>query len=126
MFSSTLAWSFVYVSLPFHIQDLAGHDAGVALRWTGWILGVTSLVTVGVAPVWGRLASGGTRAKRCYVAVECLQGVGFFLSAAARTLVELFLARFLLGFMGAASTFAFIIAGRGGGDVRRRVAHIQS
>ncbi len=126
MFASTLAWSFVYVSLPFHIQNLAGHDPGVALRWTGWILGVTSLVTVGVAPLWGRLASGGARAKRCYVAVECLQGLAFFLSAAARTLVELFLARFLLGFMGAASTFAFIIAGRGPGDVRRHVAHIQS
>jgi MFS family permease len=125
MFASTLAWSFVYVSLPFHIQNLAGHDPAAALRWTGWILGVTSLVTVAMAPLWGRLASGGG-AKRCYVAVECLQGLTFFLTAAARTLAELFLARFLLGFTGAASTFAFIIAGQGTGDVRRQVVHIQA
>jgi DHA1 family multidrug resistance protein-like MFS transporter len=78
-----------------------------------------------MAPVWGRLASGG-RTKRCYVVVECLQGATFFLTAAARSLVELFAARFVLGFIGAASTFAFILAGRGGGDVRRRVSEIQS
>ena len=123
-FSSNLAWSFVYVSLPFYVQSLAG-DPGVALRWTGWVLGITSLVTVAVAPVWGRLASGG-RAKRCYVAVECLQGLAFFLTAAARTLPELFLVRFVLGFMGAASTFAYMLAGQGPGDVRRHVARIQA
>jgi MFS family permease len=46
--------------------------------------------------------------------------------AVARTLPELFFSRMLLGFMGAVSTFAFIMAGRSGGDVRRGIASIQS
>jgi MFS transporter, DHA1 family, multidrug resistance protein len=36
------------------------------------------------------------------------------------------LARMLLGLMGAVSTFAFIMVGRSGGDVRRQVSSIQS
>jgi MFS family permease len=60
--------------------------------------------------------------------VQALQGVGFFGMAAARTLPELFVSRFVLGFMGAVSTFAFIIAGRAGDprEVRRQVAAAQS
>src|SRR2546427_17201 len=48
--------------------------------------------------------------------------------ALASTLPELFFARLLLGAMGAASTLAFIMAGRTpeSGDVRRRVATLQS
>jgi MFS family permease len=44
----------------------------------------------------------------------------------AQTLPELFLARLLLGLMGASSTFAFIMVTRSGGDVRRGVSAIQS
>ena len=127
MFCGTLAWSFVYVSLPFHIQAMSDADPVTTLRWTGWILGVTPLVTVATAPLWGRYAGRGNP-KSFYVVVEVLQGVAFFGMAVARTLPELFLSRFVLGFMGAASTFAFIIAGRApeGRDVRRQVAAIQS
>jgi DHA1 family multidrug resistance protein-like MFS transporter len=127
MFFGTFAWSFVYVSLPFHIQAISTVNATATLRWTGWILGISSLVTVVTAPVWGRFAGRGDP-KALYVVVEALQGVGFLGMAAARTLPELFLARFVLGFMGASSTFAFIIAGRAleSGAVRRQVAAVQS
>jgi MFS family permease len=62
------------------------------------------------------------------VEVEGLQGLGFFVMALARTLPELFFARLILGAMGAASTLAFIMVGRGaeGGEVRRRIATLQS
>lgn len=127
MFFGTFAWSFVYVSLPFHIQRMSAWDPSATLRWTGWILGISPLVTVATAPVWGRFAGQGDP-KRFYVVVEVLQGTAFFGMALARTLPELFLSRFVLGFMGAASTFAFIIAGRSSEPtgVRRQVAAIQS
>jgi DHA1 family multidrug resistance protein-like MFS transporter len=126
LFFGTFAWSFVYVSLPFYVQRLSPGDAVSTLRWTGWILGITSLTTVVTAPLWGRLAER-TNPKTLYLLVESLQGIGFFLMAAARTLPELFLARLLLGIMGAASTFAYIIAGRSDGrSVRREVSAIQS
>ncbi len=127
MFFGSFAWSFVYVSLPFHIQAISTTDPVATLRWTGWILGISSLVTVVTAPVWGRFAAGGDP-RAFYVVVEVLQGLAFLGMAAARTLPELFLARFVLGFMGATSTFAFIMAGRvtEREAVRRRVAAVQS
>jgi MFS transporter, DHA1 family, multidrug resistance protein len=127
MFFGSFAWSFVFVSLPFHIQRVSTLDPTATLRWTGWIIGITSLVTVLTAPVWGRYAGRGNP-KACYVAVEGLQGLGFFVMALARTLPELFFARLILGAMGAASTLAFIMVGRGveGGEVRRRIATLQS
>ena len=127
MFFASFAWSFVFVSLPFHIQAISTVDPAATLRWAGWILGISSLVTVLTGPAWGRLAGGGNP-KVYYVLVEVLQGVGFFGMATARTLSELFLARFALGFMGASSTFAFILCGRSTepAEVRRRVAAVQS
>lgn len=127
MFFGSFAWSFVFVSLPFHIQRVSTLDATATLRWTGWIVGITSLVTVLTAPIWGRYAARGNP-KACYVAVEALQGVGFFVMALARTLPELFFARLILGAMGAASTLGFIMVGRGaeGAQVRTRVAVLQS
>src|SRR5262245_32161525 len=111
MFFGTFAWSFVYVSLPFHIQQISTWDAAATLRWTGWILGVSPLATVATAPLWGRLAGRGNP-RGYYVLVQFLQGAGFFLMAASRTLPELFVSRLVLGVTGAASTFAFISAGR--------------
>ena len=125
IFFGSFAWSFVYVSLPFYIQRISTVDEASTLRWTGWILGISNIVTVVTGPFWGRLAGQGNP-KQLYVLVEVLQGVGFFLLALARTLPELFLARAVLGIMGASSTFAFIMAGRGGADVRRDVTAIQS
>jgi MFS family permease len=127
MFLGTFAWSFVYVSLPFYIQQISTVDAAATLRWTGWILGVSPLVTVMTAPLWGRWAAQGDP-KRYYVLVEVFQGVGFLGMALARTLPEMLLARLVLGVTGAASTFAFIIAGRSSDprQVQRQVAAIQS
>ena len=127
MFFGTFSWSFVYVSLPFHIHHISTWDATATLRWTGWILGISPLATVVTAPLWGRLAARGNP-KGYYVLVQFLQGLGFFAMAASRTLPELFVSRLVLGVMGAASTFAFISAGRADdpGEVRRQVAAMQS
>jgi MFS family permease len=125
MLISTFAWSFIYVSLPFHIQKMSTLDEAATLRWTGWILGISPLITVVTAPLSGRL---GERIdpKRGFIAVQVLQGLGFLGMALARTLPEMLLARMLLGLMGAVSTFAYIRVGRSGGDVRRQVSYIQS
>src|SRR5262245_11050669 len=125
MFLGSFAWSFVYVSLPFYIHDMSPFDAATTLRWTGWILGISPLITVVTAPISGRLIHG-RDAKHGFVVVQGLQGLGFVFMALARTLPQLLLARAVLGLMGAVSTFAFIMAGRQGGGVRREVAAIQS
>src|SRR6266542_3120564 len=106
MFIGTLAWSFVYVSLPFYIERISTVDAAATLRWTGWILGISSLVTVLIAPFSAHIF-GERNPKGSYIATQMLQGGGFFL-------------------MGAVSTFAFIMVGRSGGDVRRGISAIQS
>lgn len=126
LFLGTSAWSFVYVSLPFYIQRISTEDPVSTLRWTGWILGITALVSVVTGPFWGRLSERGNP-KTFYVVVQILQGLGFLGLALARSLFELFLARLLLGALGAVSTFAFIIAGRSPDeDVRREVSAFQS
>jgi DHA1 family multidrug resistance protein-like MFS transporter len=127
MFFGTFAWSFVYASLPFHIQAISTVDPAATLRWTGWILGISNLVTVATGPLWGHWAER-SDPRRLYVAVQLLQGLAFCGMALARTLPELFFARFVLGLVGAASTFAFVMAGRGGDapTVRRHVAAVQS
>lgn len=127
IFIGSFSWSFVFVSLPFHIQHISTWDPKSTLRWTGWILGVTALVTVITAPLWGRFGGRGDP-KRLFMIVQALQGLGFLGMAAARTLPELFVSRIVLGFMGAVSTFAFIIAGRAADprEVRRQVAAAQS
>jgi len=125
MFLGTFAWSFVYVSLPFYIHAMSPFDATATLRWTGWILGISPLITMVTAPISGRLVHG-RDPKRGFVLVQGLQGLGFLFMALARTLPQMFFARVLLGLMGAVSTFAFIMAGRRQGDVRREIAAIQS
>jgi MFS family permease len=77
-------------------------------------------------PLWARLARGNPRAA-CVV-VQLCQGVGFFATALADSLGELFLARLGLGIVGSTSTFAFILVGQvpDPTDLRRRVAAVQS
>src|SRR6185503_8574126 len=127
MFFGTFSWSFVIVSLPFYIQRISTWDPVSTLRWTGWILGISPLATVAVAPLWGNLAGRGNP-KAYFVLVQLLQGLGFFAMAACHTLPELFVSRLILGVTGAASTFAFINAGHADdpGEVRRQVAAMQS
>jgi MFS family permease len=85
MFFGTFSWSFVHVSLPFHIDRISPGNAASTLAWTGWILGVNPLVTMLTAPVWGRLAERGNP-KTFYVVIQFLQGLGFFIMALAHTL----------------------------------------
>jgi MFS family permease len=126
MFLGSFAWGFAFISLPFYVQAISPYDPGTTLRWIGWILGISSLVTVLTSPAWGRVGDrGDPRAQ--YVWIQLFQGVAFMGMALARTLPELFVARLVLGAMGAASTLAFIIAGRQADphEVRREVAAVQ-
>src|SRR5688572_21281105 len=127
MFFGTFSWSFVYISLPFHIQRISTWDDVSTLAWSGWILGVPNLVTVAVAPFWGGLAER-RNPKRLYVLAQMLQGVAFLGMALARTLPELLVVRIGLGVIGASSTFAFVSAGRHAdpAEVRREVVAVQS
>ncbi len=127
MFLSSFSWSFVLVTLPFYVQRLSTLDASATLRWTGWILGISSLITVVTAPAWGRYGGRG-HAKALFTMVQFAQGAAFFGTAAARTLTELFLSRVVLGFAGAGSTFAIITVGRtaDAASVRREIGRIQS
>ena len=127
MFFGTFSWSFVYISLPFHIQRISTWDEVSTLAWSGWILGIPNLVTVAAAPFWGGLAER-RNPKRLYVMAQALQGVAFLGMAAARTLPELLIVRLVLGVIGASSTFAFVSAGRNADalEVRRQVASVQS
>ena len=127
MFFGTFSWSFVYISLPFHIQRISTWDEVSTLTWSGFILGVPNLVTVASAPFWGGLAERGNP-KRLYVMAQTLQGVAFVGMALARTLPELLVVRIALGFIGASSTFAFVSAGRNAdvAEVRRQVGAVQS
>ena len=63
MFFGSFSWSFVYISLPFHIQRISTWDAAATLTWTGWIMGITPLATVVTAPVWGRWAERAVRER---------------------------------------------------------------
>lgn len=74
MLLGTFAWSFVYVSLPFHIQRMSTLEPAATLRWTGWILGISPLITVITAPISGRL---GERIdpRRGFVTVQAFQGL---------------------------------------------------
>jgi DHA1 family multidrug resistance protein-like MFS transporter len=126
MFLGSFAWSFAFISLPFYVEAISPYDPATTLRWTGWILGISSLVTVVTSPAWGRIGERGD-ARAQYVMVQVFQGVAFMGMAIAHTLPQLLVARLILGAMGAASTLAFLIAGRRGTplEVRNEVAAVQ-
>src|SRR6185295_17508962 len=41
-FLGSLAWSFVFVALPFQVERLSTSGPAGTLAWTGWILGFAS------------------------------------------------------------------------------------
>ena len=126
-FLGSLAWSFVFVALPFQVERLSTSGPAGTLAWTGWILGVPSLAAVVTGPLWARYGER-TDPKAVCVLVQTLQGLGFLATALARSVVELFIARVVLGTVGSFSTLAFVIAGRDADPtaMRRRLATIQS
>lgn len=126
MFLGSFAWSFAFISLPFYIQAISPYDPATTLRWAGWILGISSLVTVLTSPAWGRVGERGDPRTQ-YLLVQLFQGVAFMGMAIAHTLPQLLLARLVLGAMGAGSTLAFIMAGQQSDprEVRREVAAVQ-
>jgi MFS family permease len=126
-FLGSLAWSFVFVALPFQVERLSTSGPAGTLAWTGWILGVPSLAAVVTGPIWARYGER-TDPKTACVLVQTLQGVGFLATALARSVIQLFGARLLLGTVGSFSTLAFVIAGRESDPaaMRRRLATIQS
>ena len=80
MFFGSFSWSFVYVSLPFHIQEISTLDPVTTLRWTGWILGISPLATVVTAPLLGRMGGRGNP-KTAFEVIQYLQGGAFFAMA---------------------------------------------
>jgi len=127
MFLVSFAWSSVYVGLPFYIERITRLDPAATVTWTGWILGISSLVAVVASPLWGRYAAHGDP-RTVWVVLQVLQGIGFLAAAFADSLLELFGARFLLGAVGATSTLAFMLAGQAPdpAERRRKLALIQS
>jgi DHA1 family multidrug resistance protein-like MFS transporter len=126
-FLGSLAWSFVFVALPFQVERLSTSGPAGTLAWTGWILGVSSLAALVTGPIWARHGER-TDPKTVCVLVQTLQGLGFVGTALARSVIQLFVARLLLGTVGSFSTLAFVIAGREPDPtlMRRRLAAIQS
>lgn len=127
MFLGSLAWSFVFVALPFQVERLSTSGPAGTLAWTGWILGVPSLAAVVAGPMWARYGER-TDPKAACVLVQTLQALGFLATALAHSVIELFIARLLLGAVGSFSTLAFVIVGRESDPttMRRRLAAIQS
>ena len=126
-FLGSLAWSFVFVALPYQVERLSTSGPAGTLAWTGWILGVPSLAAVLTGPIWARYGER-TDPKAVCVVVQTLQGLGFLATAMAHSVIELFIARLLLGTVGSFSTLAFVIAGRETDPtvMRRRLGAIQS
>ena len=110
VFLGSFAWSFVYVELPFYAGRLTTYDVGPTLAWNGWILGITSLVSVVSTPVWGRY-SDQHDPRGILVGMHLFQAIGFLGAAVVRSLPALFLVRCALGAVGASATVAFLLAG---------------
>src|SRR5438874_379063 len=50
------AWTFVQVGLPFYVQRIGGGSRATTLRWIGWILGITPILTIVTTPIWMRIS----------------------------------------------------------------------
>jgi MFS family permease len=127
MFLVSFAWSSVYVGLPFYVERLTRAEPGTTIAWTGWILGISSLVSMVGSPLWARYAAHAD-ARTALVVMQVLQALGFLGAAFAHSPLELFVARFLLGAVGASSTLLFLLAGQAPDATERRqkLALIQS
>ncbi|MBI3989426.1 MAG: MFS transporter [candidate division NC10 bacterium] len=107
-FATTFTWTYVYVFMPFYIQQVSPYGREATLLWTGLILGVTGLASTVFAPIWGAMAAKFSP-KRLYEAGMLLQGVFIALMGFTTSLPFLFILRLLVGCIGGLSTLALII-----------------
>jgi len=107
-FVTAFSWTYVYVFLPFYIQQISPYDREATLLWIGWILGITGAASTIFAPIWGGMAAR-ISPKRLYEAGMLLQAVFMGLMGGTESLPILLMLRFLIGCIGGLSTIGLII-----------------
>ncbi len=107
-FVTAFSWTYVYVFLPFYIQQISPYDRETTLLWIGWILGITGAASTVFAPIWGWMAAR-ISPKRLYEAGMLSQAAIMALMATTDSLPVLLLLRFLIGCIGGLSTTGLII-----------------
>ncbi|HEY7676395.1 MAG TPA: MFS transporter [Candidatus Methylomirabilis sp.] len=106
-FVTAVIWSYVYVFLPFYVQDVSPYDREKTLVWTGLIVGVSGLTSALTAPFWGALA-GRWRPKLLLQVGIVAQGALIAALAATRSLPALLTLRLLIGTIGGLSTIGMV------------------
>lgn len=107
-FGIAFSINFVFVFLPFYIQSISPFDAAATLRWTGLIMGGTSMVATFVSPLWGFMTARQSP-KRLFERSMLSHGIALGLMAATTNLHLLFVLRLAQGFLGGISTIGIII-----------------
>ena len=107
-FITAFSWTYVYIFLPFYIQQISPYERGGTLMWTGWILGITGIASTVFAPIWGGMAAK-VSPKRLYETGMLVQAGFMVLMGFTRSLPVLLLIRLLIGCVGGLSTIALII-----------------
>ena len=107
-FVTAFSWTYVYVFLPFYIQQISPYDREATLLWIGWILGITGAASTIFAPIWGGMAAK-ISPKRLYVSGMLLQAGFMGLMGFTTSLPVFLLLRFLIGCIGGLSTIGLII-----------------
>jgi DHA1 family multidrug resistance protein-like MFS transporter len=106
-FVTAVIWSYVYVFLPFYVQDVSPYDRERTLIWTGLIVGVSGVTSALTAPFWGALA-GRWRPKLLLQLGVVAQGVLIASLASTRSLPALLTLRLLIGTIGGLSTIGMV------------------
>jgi len=107
-FMTAFSWTYVYVFLPFYIQQVSPYDRATTLLWIGWILGITGAASTVFAPIWGAM-SARVSPKRLYEAGMLLQTVLMGAMGFTESLPAFLVLRLLIGCVGGLSTTALII-----------------
>jgi MFS family permease len=107
-FITAFSWTYVYIFLPFYIQQISPYEREGTLMWTGWILGITGIASTIFAPIWGGMAAK-VSPKRLYETGMLVQAGFMVLMGFTRSLPVLLLLRLLIGCVGGLSTIALII-----------------
>ena len=106
-FGLAFSINFMFVFLPFYVQDVSPYDREKTLVWTGLIVGVSGVTSAFTAPFWGALA-GRWRPKLLLQVGIVAQGVLIAALAATRSLPALLALRLLIGTIGGLSTIGMV------------------